>query len=186
MAKGERIAWVGRPGWDVRPNWMALGFTLPGAVACLGILADSESKYVQAVTGTVGLVPLEDPEMLVWLKIFAGTLLVYLALYLVALCVTSPWWTRYALTDRRALIHYGFPVPKLHAKRLTPGTDIAFNGKERGTIHFDEVERDYGIKPKSKPGTASTIKTERVGFVRIDDATHVHALMQEVAHGTPG
>ena len=147
-ARGERIAWVGRPGWHLRRNWTALGFTLPGAVACLGVITDKESQYVQFLTGAIGLMPLEDPKMLFWLKIFALVVLVYLTLYLIAFCVTSPWWTRYALTDRRALIHYSFPIPKLHAKRLTPGTDITFDGKDRGTIHIDEVERDYGIKPK--------------------------------------
>ena len=53
---------------------------------------------------------------------------------------------------------------------------------EVGTIFFDTVERNYGAKPKSiKP---TVVKTQRLGFRRIPDAPRVHALMEEVAHGS--
>lgn len=187
LNKGERLAWAGRPGLTIIPDKTAFLFSVPAAMACLGILAGSESQYVSAITATFGVPALEDPQLVFNLQLFAVATLAYLAVYLYSYCVVSPRFTRYALTDRRALIRTAFPWPRTRSKRLTPGTEIVWDQKNPGTILFDEVEHNYGVKPKSGFGTAPTVKTCAVGFHRIAEAEYVHGLMQEVAHGTaPG
>lgn len=187
LQKGERLAWTGRPKLTIIPDKTAFLFSVPAALASIGILAGSQNRFVEAGASSLGVPLLEDPELAFQMQVAAGACLVYLAGYLYAYCVISPRTTRYALTDRRALIRTSFPWPRLHAKRLTPGTRIVWDENTPGTILFDEVEHNYGTKPKSALGTEATVKSRAVGFHRINDAAEVHALMQEVAHGqAPG
>ena len=192
LQSGERIAWVGRPRWTFVPDRTALTFSIPATSAAVGILFGGTGLAERAYFWAIGKVfgqfdpqPLDIGGMDLQLRLAAIAVLLWCAGYVYAYCVISPRFTRYALTDRRALIHTIFPWPKLRTKRLTPGTEIDWDGKRDGTIFFDEMERNYGVKPKTAIGTRSTIKTVKVGFHRVTDAGMVHDLMQQVASGAP-
>ena len=141
---------------------------------------------IERLIGWIGVDTLETPGSDLQLRLLAMAGLLYLLGYLYTICVTSPWTTRYALTDRRALIRHNFPWPRLREKRLTPATEIEWDGAEPGTILFDEVLMNYGIKPKTKIGTRETRAVVRTGFRRIADAGGVHGLMRDIAEGTAG
>ena len=183
LQQGERLAWVGRPRFGVKLDRTALAFSGPAGSAALGILFGGKGLLERVLTGPMGMDMLELPELEWQLRLAAVATLVYLAGYLFAYCVVSPRFTMYALTDRRALVRQSFPWPRIRAKRLTPSTPVDWDGLSPGTIVFDAYERDYGVKPKSRLGTAATVKTAQVAFEKIEDAAHVHDLMKEVAQG---
>lgn len=184
LNNGEQLAWVGRPGWGLILDKTALSFCVPALGACAAILTESKSLYVRFISqkfpdaDVIGGNSME--ETLFW-TVVAAT--VYLSQYLWGHCVISPWTTRYALSNRRALVHNTFGWPRLRSTRLTPMSPIEWDGAEVGTIFFDTFERNYGSKPKSTKPTV--VKTQRLGFRKIPDAPRVHALMQEVGHGDP-
>ena len=190
LEAGERLAWVGRPKWTFIPDRTALMFTVPASSAALGLLFGGTGLYERAYFWAIGKIfhqfdpqPLALGDMEWQLKLAAIAVLLYCAVYLYAYCIVSPNLTRYALTDRRALVHTKFPWPRLRSKRLTPGTPIEWDGQRDGSIFFDEYQRDYGVKPKSAIGTRSTVKTVKLGFRRVKDAGMVHDLMRDVAEG---
>lgn len=182
---GEELLWVGRPRWHMKLDKTALLFSLPAGGAAIGILLDRKGVIAKFMIDRFGesSIPVADMQNI---KAFAALALVYLAFYLYAHMVVSPRFTRYALSSRRAFVRTSFIWPKVREKRLTPGTPIQWDEKPDGSIVFDSYEKNYGAKPKSQLGTASTVKTTNVGFFRINEAEDVHRKMQAVAHGTGG
>ena len=133
MGSGEQLAWVGRPGWGLILDKTALSFCVPALGVCAAILTESESLYVRFVSqkfpdaDVIGGNSMQ--ETLFWTVVAA---MEYLSLYLWGHCVISPWTTRYALSNRRALVHNAFSWPRLRSIRLTPISPIEWDGPRSG------------------------------------------------------
>jgi len=175
LSEDEKLVWQGRPLGTVDLDNTALRFAQPAAFACVFIfLVLNLSKF--------GVLPFEiHPN--IGAEIYAGTVAViaYLAVYI---------WrnsdfineknTKYALTNKRALIATGRWRPKVHSKYMTPLTPLEWDYQDPGTIFFDDEMKNYGAAPFH--GTP-TIKTRKLGFQNIEQSQYVHGLMQKAMNG---
>ncbi len=181
LLPGERLFWDGRPQRTIRLDRVALSMCTPAALFMGLYLA--VPNILSLAHGQSLLQPHEmqtDP-VIFWGMLAAIGWCVYYVLS--RSDIHLPQLTRYALTDRRVLIRTALPWPKLYAKHLTPMTPVKWDGDTPGTITFDDRLERYGNSVGPMFLSRAIAGTKAVGFINIDEAPRVHALMQRVMEG---
>ena len=168
---GENLLWEGRPNFHIQLDQTALRLSLPGVAgaAFLGYMYFTSpfkivisEEFVPGISNDI-LVPL-----------FIAGLLAYLLFYNLRHSLVHPGLTRYALTNKRAMVANKLPFPRVKTYRLTPMTPVHWLGDEPGTITFAEDLTHYDHK---------VIRSKHVGFHNISDAEHVLNLMNRAKEG---
>ncbi|PZQ96691.1 MAG: hypothetical protein DI533_13955 [Cereibacter sphaeroides] len=175
---GERLLWTGKPAQGVRVTKARI-FTSIGGLFLLGFAL----FWTAGASGGLWLPGgprLEGP--LLWFFIIFplfGLPFIWLGFY-----VTIGHFfhdarqrakTRYALTDRRALIAVAGPPRVLKSWPIVADTVIDYQPGPEGTIHLaTETSRD----------SDGDVTKTRVGFDLIPEADHVYRLIRGIQTGT--
>lgn len=156
--------------WQGRPN--ALPFVTPGQVGRMlrVLIAVVLLVYVLARLG-YGLPPLTDIRVIAILIVFQAVPLEILQ------SAVKRRWSRYALTDQRAMIVVDWPVwgCKLQSYPLAATTPLEFvKGRRLSSVYFASPKRAFW----DLRGGAL-----KVGFERIRDGKEVFAMITKMQSG---
>ncbi|SMX45805.1 hypothetical protein [Actibacterium lipolyticum] len=180
LIRDERLLWDGRPEFEFKLDWTAVTMCLPAILFTVVFLADA-----QLFEGGFGAsLSQDDPGTYRLLKIGSIGATLWCAVYIARTSMLIPQLTRYALTNKRALTRTLLPWPKVTVKRLTPMTEVEWNGTAPGSIFFDTENVRYGHKP-TYPGLVGkfVIKERKNGFRNIADADIVYPQLLRAMEG---
>ncbi|NSX56493.1 hypothetical protein [Parasulfitobacter algicola] len=175
LVPGETIIWEGRPNFSFKLDKTALGLAIPGFVASAVLFIINNDLLGASGPGQLVLSP-TITQQINW-GIFIA--IVYLVLYLLYHSMTQSRLTRYALTNKRALIHNRLPWPKLNAKYLTPMSEVAWDQSDPGSIVLGQSITQYRSNAIFRSGI---VKERKEGFLNIDNPQKVYDLMQRVVN----
>ena len=164
---GETLLWQGRPKFRIEIDSKAMRLSLP-ALAGVTFFAFQHYSSPFGAVFDAEYIPGLSNELSVPLVVVS--IVLYLVLYNLRHGMVHPGLTRYALTNRRAMVANKLPYPNVKTYRLTPMTPVNWLGDDPGTVTFSEDLVHYNH---------NAIQSRHVGFHNIPDAGRVHALIQK-------
>ena len=177
LLPGEQVIWTGRPGQGLllTPQYI---FLIPFSLLWCGFAIFWEASAAGIVGGQAGV---EGAPMLLF-----GGVFVCVGLYFVFGRFLADAWIRggirYALTDKRVLIHRGAPFYSFSAIALDrlPALQLKERMDRSGTIRFGERSSIFG---RSNFGMWSPTMDPTPQFLAIPDARSVFDTIQRRAVG---
>lgn len=171
LGEGEDILWEGRPGFGFRLNTSALK-TL--AIVAIGIFILGpkilEANRIGSPMGDMLNVPYFGIGRING-EAFLAFAIGWTVLWFFMQTTTTPFFTRYMLSDHRALIAKTFLWTKIKSYELSPLRVIEYDGKRNGSITFaTETKRADNGRKREFP----------VGFMHINSAEKLYKKMLEV------
>ncbi len=167
LLPGEEPRWEGRPGFGFSLNTSAL-LTLVVVGVGIAVLAPqilNSNPFGQMMTVPIANYRINGP----W---FVGIAIAWTLIWFLMQTVTTPWFTRYMLSDRRAFIKNIWGRVKSYD--LDPLRAIEFDGRPSGNIIFaTETRRTNNGRKRTFP----------VGFMHIEGAQEVYQLMIKIQQG---
>ena len=169
LSDKEEILWEGRPGFGFRFNGSALSTLF---VVAIGLyIFGSQIIMAEQPGSTMGEI-LDLPYIgHINGKIFLGVAAGWTVLWFFMQTTTTPFFTRYMLSDRRAFIAKTFLWKRIKSYELSPLRVIEYDGKRHGSIIFArETKRADNGRKREFP----------VGFMHVQDAATLYKKMLEI------
>ena len=167
----EAILWEGRPGFGFQFNRSALK-TL--AVVAIGIAILGPQILAADRSGSPMGEMLNVPYFGIGRingRIFLAVAMAWTVLWFFMQTVTTPFFSRYMLSDRRAFIAKTLPWKKIKSYELSPLRVIEYDGKRNGSIIFaTETKRADNGRKRDFP----------VGFMHVNSAEKLYKKMLEI------
>ncbi len=170
----EEILWEGRPGFGFQFNTSALKAL---AVVAIGmfILGPQmlEVNRIGSPTGDMLNIPYFGIGRING-EVFLALAMGWTVLWFLTQTITTPFFTRYMLSNRRAFIAKTFLWKKIRSYELTPLRLIEYDGKRNGSITFaTENKRADSGRKRDFP----------VGFMRVGNAEKLYKKILEIQRG---
>lgn len=165
----EGILWEGRPGFGFKLNGSALK-TL-GVVAIGFYVFGSQIMRANQPGSPMGEM-LDIPYIgRIDGEVFLGIAAGWVVLWFLMQTTTTPFFTRYMLSDRRAFIAKTFLWTRIKSYELSPARVIEYDGKRNGNIIFaTETRRADNGRKREFP----------VGFMHVHGAAALYKKMLKI------
>lgn len=169
LSDAEEILWEGRPGFGFQFNGSSLR-TL--GIVAVGLYVFGSQIIVAGQHGS----PMGDMLNIPYIGRINGELFLAVAagwtvLWFLSQTTTTPFFTRYMLSDRRAFIAKTFLWKRIRSYELSPLRVIEYDGKRNGSIVFaSETKRADNGRKRDFP----------VGFMHVNGAEQLYKKMLEI------
>ncbi len=165
----EEILWEGRPGFGFKLNGSALRTLF---IVAIGVYVFGSQIIMANQVGSPMGSMLNIPYIgRINGEIFVGAAVGWTLLWFLSQTTTTPFFTHYMLSDRRAFIAKTFLWKRIKSYEISPLRVIEYDGKRNGSIIFaSETKRADNGRKREFP----------VGFMHVHDAATLYKKMLEI------
>ena len=169
LTDDEQILWEGRPGFGFKFNASSFK-TLALVIIGIGVLGPQILVMEQLDSQMAGGfdLPFFGP---ISGKLILGVAALWTIAWFFMQTTTTPFFSRYMLSNHRAFIAKTFVWTRIKSYEVTPFRVVEYDGLRNGSIHFaTEARRADNGRKRDFP----------IGFMHIDDAEKVYKMMVEI------